>query len=404
MSKSPRSGEIDLTFGNNGRVDIVTDAEIIGKAKRQPDGKILTVASREGLLGVQTFRHLENGSPDPSYPAEGVITPLPDVPGIRLQMQDFHRATDGRNVIGASLQRQQTSFHTVMVFFAVFTDGKLDPDFGTNGRTLLEIPGVMSTQTTSMVLMPLNKPTALGRAMNTQTSGFSFAVRFSPFGRLDPSFGVNGISRDFPETATLDVLHALPDGRMAIAGSLNRTETLGMVSRYTDAGSPDTTYGNNGHVYLDFSGQLPGTEEWPITVSSLSPDSSHVVAGYTVDGGKSVVWVSRVTPEGRPDASFNDGNPVASSHGPFGHTLASIAVQADGKVVTGGTTVLDLRSTLERLTVDGKPDATFGENGVVIVPSDDGGERLRHIEVQPDGKLLVTTSADSSIRIRRFHM
>ncbi|KAA5536947.1 T9SS type A sorting domain-containing protein [Taibaiella lutea] len=70
--------------------------------------------------------------------------------------------------------------------------------------------------------------------------------------------------------------------------------------------------------------------------------------------------------------------------------VQAIARQNDGKIITAGTSYLDISNhfQLMRFNADGKVDSTFGLNGVVQTPIS-FMSAAEAIAIQPDGKILV---------------
>ena len=76
-----------------------------------------------------------------------------------------------------------------------------------------------------------------------------------------------------------------------------------------------------------------------------------------------------------------------------------MAVQADGKIVIGGSALRngtgDFDFGVARLNADGSPDATFGTAGKQTVAFDAGGsdtDEARALAIQPDGKVVLAGS------------
>ncbi|MBP6574764.1 MAG: T9SS type A sorting domain-containing protein [Flavobacteriales bacterium] len=116
------------------------------------------------------------------------------------------------------------------------------------------------------------------------------------------------------------------------------------------------------------------------------PDGSTIIAGsFTVYNGATARSVARITTDGLHDATFSAGTGAAGGY------AQCLALQADGKVLVGGTfTLFDGQTVgrLVRLDVDGSLDGTFdigtGFNGTVHA-----------IAVQPDGRILVVGNFDT---------
>jgi uncharacterized delta-60 repeat protein len=91
----------------------------------------------------------------------------------------------------------------------------------------------------------------------------------------------------------------------------------------------------------------------------------------------------RLMSGGTIDTTFGQGGNAKT-----GFFSNDVAVQADGKTITVGFLGMDF--AVKRLNVDGTPDATFGNNG--LVATDFGGakgEMAMRVAIQPDGKIVV---------------
>jgi len=121
----------------------------------------------------------------------------------------------------------------------------------------------------------------------------------------------------------------------------------------------------------------PGTDG-KVNSLAVQADGKVLVGGnFTMLGGQLRSQIGRLNPDGTLDTTFNPG--ASGGNG----TVASLALQADGKILVGGG--FDLlggqpRNGLGRLNADGTLDTTFdpGANGLVTA-----------LSVQTDGKILV---------------
>ena len=166
------------------------------------------------------------------------------------------------------------------------------------------------------------------------------------------------------------------DGKILVGGSFT---TLG------GGGSGMYTRNFIGRLYAD--GTLdnnfdPGANS-SVRAVALQPDGKILLGGdFTTLGGGGIGHTARsrlgrLNPDGTLENSFNPG---ANS------TVQALAVQADGKIVAGGSfTTLGnggttARNRLGRLNADGTVDTGFvpGANRPVLA-----------LELQPDGKILV---------------
>ena len=79
------------------------------------------------------------------------------------------------------------------------------------------------------------------------------------------------------------------------------------------------------------------------------------------------------------------------------NTAAAMVLQSDGKIVLAGIAFngRDYDFALARLNVDGSLDATFNENGKLLLPMSEGYDRALALATQADGKIIVTGFADT---------
>lgn len=216
-------------------------------------------------------------------------------------------------------------------------------------------------------------------------------ARLSPTGRLDASFGHDGIATvnvavggKTAEFARGVVVQS--GGKIVIAGPVEHNPTAsGDAARDTDiavvrfdaTGQLDPTFGINGIVRLDLStGVVDGTAfrgdtSWGLTL--LPGDDLLVVGGKLADGAgrKDIDYaVVKLTSNGTRDTAFGTNGLATLDVGQGGDQPRTAIVQPDGKIVVSGHTdgTDDVVTTvLFRLFPDGRFDSTFGQNGVVNV-------------------------------------
>src|SRR5262249_796718 len=105
--------------------------------------------------------------------------------------------------------------------------------------------------------------------------------------------------------------------------------------------------------------------------------------------------LARYDLDGSLDTTFGDGGKVITqlNAGNGSGAARSVAIQTDGKIVTGGTAYVgplqsDHEFALARHDTAGNLDPTFGQGGLVTAshPGDDYGWALA---LQPDGKIVM---------------
>lgn len=237
----------------------------------------------------------------------------------------------------------------------------------------------------------------------------------SQAGTLDLTFGTDGIvltnllSSTNPDT--VDQANSLliqPDGKLVVVGQTDTessTPSLAIL-RYNSDGSLDTTFAVDGVATTDVSTVSDGFDTARSVV--LQPNGKLVVAGDTFVPFPSTFFVlARYNANGSLDNSFSSDGVVVTNTSPpsqlDGHSLDTLLLQPNGKLVAVGTTNLadfgDQFSTigLVRYNANGSLDTSFSTDG--IVTNDAVGGYVRYsvggAVLQPDGKIVVGADARS---------
>jgi uncharacterized delta-60 repeat protein len=377
------NGSLDAAFnpGANGRVN---DLAI------QPDGKIL-VGGEMTLLAGEARNYLgrlnANGALDDSYTINpGQVTDR--VYAMALQ-------PDGKLIIGGSLGGHVRRMNS---------DGSMDFSFvGTAGAVVYAV----ALQADGRILIGGSFGTVNGRERRA-------IARLGPDGVPDGSFNPGADLTVLAVAAQADG-RVLAGGLFSQMGGVNRNR-LGRTNPTTPTPVPDPAFNptiNNqintvdlqadgkivlGGTFTEIDGQPRGrvarlhsdgrldggftTGESNGTVYAVAAqtDGKVIVGGnFTLLDGAARAGIGRLNADGSLDTDFNPG----TLQGSFGGTVRALAVQADGKILVGGTfTSLggQPRFNIGRLHSDGSVDADFNPGASSIV--------LAFLE-QPDGKILV---------------
>lgn len=139
----------------------------------------------------------------------------------------------------------------------------------------------------------------------------------------------------------------------------------------------DNSFGSTGIVTTNIGGQAYGNS------IAIQNDGKIIIGGGSDDDFVLV----RYNSDGSMDSSFDNDGIVTVDFNNHRDIVQSIALQNDGKIITGGISNSDFAIT--RHNTDGLLDTTFGIGGKVI--TDIGAtEELRKIAIQNDGKILAT--------------
>jgi len=317
-------------------------------------------------------------------------------------------------------------------------NGKLDTSFGAKG---------LATTTGSaagLAIEPNGDYLAVGAG--TTSSGVStFAVtRFTSSGRLDPTFGNDGVvTTTFPgasDGAAADAVLVEPDGDILVGGQASvpgtsRNEpviTEGALALYSSSGTLEESFGSGGivqstssigdianlgidasgdifvlpaHAEFSPSGQLDsGVTAETIVTNSQGGDNAFLPNGQSVSATSvsvakhnTDVQATLFNANGTVDSAFD--NP------PFTYTGAELAgfqspgaaaVQPNGQIVIAGSSFKDTSVFgLARLDTNGSLDTTFGSAGV-LTTSFQGDDGATAVLIQPNGDIVAAGFSENN--------
>ena len=266
--------------------------------------------------------------------------------------------------------------------------GSLDSTFGTGGKVITDFEGGSYDVGFAVAVQRDGRIIVVGERENS-TSRRGVVVRYKLNGALDSTFDGDGIVlSDF--AYTLRAVALQPDRKIVVAGEPPSQFGTGWdfaLLRYKADGSLDTSFGGDGTVATHF-----GRDDWPVGIA-IQPDGKIVLAGWTepsVYGPKDVA-LARYNRDGTLDGSFDgDGKIVTDVAGGGDDDVGAVALQADGRIVVGGSSRRgsDSSGFLLRYLPNGSLDPAFDGDGKVVVQSPTG--YIGDLMLQQDGKIVAT--------------
>jgi uncharacterized delta-60 repeat protein len=236
----------------------------------------------------------------------------------------------------------------------------------------------------------LRRPLALLTGL--ATAGVLAAALPAARGDLDPTFGSGGkVTTDFGGSEVGWAVVVQPDSRVVVAGGRSDSASDDFVlARYTTKGALDSSFDGDGKVATDFDDGLDLASD-----VEVQGDGKLVAAGRSFLGEQeadgSDFAVARYNRDGSLDPTFGEGGKVLTTFEFSGIAGASaVLIQADGKIVAGGSTGGGLESdfALVRYLANGELDPSFGDGGRVSTPISNVTDWLLALALQPDGKLV----------------
>jgi len=338
------------------------------------------------------------GDLDAGFATAGIFTGsfMTTFPGT----EDSHKvAIDslGRVVVAATLEGQLSGGLPRKINVLRLTpQGAPDASFGTGGQVTLPIAG--DTYLGGLVIDAQDRPVIAGTTGQVPNSQIAL-MRLTTAGQPDTSFSGDGqvlagpLATFYgPQSSGL----AIDSGGGLLVAGIGYTGPVPLtssffVTRFTDTGVQDASYGVGGWRQIG----TPATGSRDLAALHALPGGGSVVAGY--DG---TLFVTRLTAGGALDNSFDGDGTATTDLGKGvsdGVSDYGMTVDDQGRPIVVGqfTTGSGARWAIARMTSGGAMDASFGSGtpapGVVLSPA--SGARLNDVDVQSDGKLVVTGAA-----------
>jgi len=267
-------------------------------------------------------------------------------------------------------------------------DGILDTDFGTDGITLTQI-GTGNTYGVSGLLQTDGKIVIAGSAEDGDNSIFAIA-RFDSNGSLDESFADNGIFTtslvDGQNTVTDIALQS--DGKIVICGytGTDLQEDFALC-RINSNGSIDQTFGDNGKLVFDISGGIDEAK-----AMDLTPDGKILVSGYSADEIRILVaTLVQFNNDGTPDTDFGNNGVMIVTPGPLASDFFDLKHLDNGKILAVGNLDYDGQYDFlaTRFFADGSIDTEFADNGFFTKDFENTSNHASSLIVQPDEKIIL---------------
>jgi hypothetical protein len=216
-----------------------------------------------------------------------------------------------------------------------------------------------------------------------------------PDGGPDPGFGTNGHAMT-PRLSGLALVGVAPKdpGGVFVLAKDGSSFTAWLAFRAD--GTLDPAFGSDGGI--------GGSGEF--SASALSADDAGYVVGGSLNSARAIL--ARVNRDGAADSSYWDRGlfrfpPLESSDEPYVVEVRGLARESNGSVIVLGIAHQLLAPPVNVLARVGREglDRSFGRNGIVILgPEDSLGPAS--LALQSDGKVIVATSADGTLRLARY--
>jgi uncharacterized delta-60 repeat protein len=187
--------------------------------------------------------------------------------------------------------------------------GRLDSSFGRGGKVLTDFGSRkrVSGWANAVAIQADGKLVVAGSSGIIADGPWRFALsRYTARGKLDPTFGSGGkvLTRFGPVSDSAVAVAIQRDGKIVAAGSDVRNHAVFALARYTPGGKLDPSFGSGGKVLTDLG-------LWSdARAVAIQADGKLVVAGV---GRLSDFAVARYAADGKLDSSFGSGGKVMTN-------------------------------------------------------------------------------------------
>jgi uncharacterized delta-60 repeat protein len=286
-------GTVDREFGNQGIATAPIGREALANAIAvQPDGKIVLGGTAYQTHNVFAVARLDaDGSVDQTFGSHGTTTLAPDAAAWGMGI-----APDGRIVLAGESSNSGSGLTAVLnglglgaaarklsdagqyMAAAVLPNGQPDPSFGEGGVVKLSIG--KTALCTAVAVQADGKVVLAGSAFTNKL--LVATARLMPDGSLDSGFGDGGISEQVVEEP-VNAVTLQRNGDIVIAA------TGPTAVRLTPGGAPDTSFGVDG---IDQIEHAAGNAANGVTVDRKSGDI--VLSGTATLSGRMELSVIRL--------------------------------------------------------------------------------------------------------------
>ncbi|MCE9550177.1 MAG: hypothetical protein K8R50_04100, partial [Betaproteobacteria bacterium] len=367
LTRLTAAGILVTSFGTHGFFSVEGAS---ARFVQQPDGGLLIVsdATQGSQFALRLTRLNPAGVRDSTYAPNGekILSGLPP----NFEMASVVAEPNG----GFTVMARATFSGGTYLLVRVTAAGTLNPGFGNGGLVSGYDVGNPFDQPVAMVRTANGGLLLMGDA-SPLGSGKIVLWRVTAGGLTDASLGTAGrLEIGSGDSYSYNFrLAALSDGSIAL---VNRTSyTTAHVSRFDASGVVDSAFGTAGSATIAIAGYdafsaisiLPNGVGGLLipAVASRIVTCVHVCFSRGADAA-----VASLDGSGRLQTSYGrgDGFAIVDSTNKYSNDrVHTILVETSGKVVLAGSsdTGTTLDYLLERLTVNGSPDISFGTNGRV---------------------------------------
>lgn len=214
------------------------------------------------------------------------------------------------------------------------TNGTPDSTFSDDGIVMTNM-GVGAGVANAILIQPDDKILLAGQVLNGATLRWEIAIaRYNPDGLPDETWDEDGVVFTGSQDADFTIKAvALQEDRKIIVGGFFGTapsNNLFAVVRYHPGGRLDETFGDEGIILDSY-----GAQDNQVNEIVIQPDGQILIAGTSLQGNRDLFAIARLDTDGSFDDTFGEGGVVTPAIDQ-NDGINSMALQQDGKLIVAG--------------------------------------------------------------------
>jgi len=411
LARFNSDGTLDSSFGTNGMTmtDLGSTQDAAYAMAVQTNGKIVVVGQTQDDATSYNFgivRYNTDGSIDTNFGTNGKVA------------VDFNGSFDiaygvvihASGKITVAGTATDPDYHFRFGLAQLNNDGSFDTNFGTNGQVMTAF-GSLDTEAYTLMAGGGGSFVVAGYAYDGDMGTTDVALaRYNSDGSLDASFGTGGmtVSNLGADDESIRALTMDGDGKIVAAGNGNNDM---LVARYSSSGHLDTSFGNNGKVFVDFVGGADLAHAVAMSGSTI------MVGGYADMMSDTDMAVVSLNANGSMNGEFGSNGKLSLDVGSWDDEAMAMAVESNGNLLLGGFMVnalgdydfavahygsfVDDSVNLAPVAIPGGP-YSVSEGGVVTLSGagshdDDGSIVSYEWDLDYDGTNFTVDASDVSV-------
>lgn len=390
------AGVLDGSFGSGGLADAGFLSPVANRGRDlavQSDGRILTAGYAGSSVTTRDFaisRHLDNGELDPGFGIGGRV--LADFGGAEDDLGGIVLQSDGTILAAGATRLGAQRLFVVARFLA---NGQLDASFASAGRVLLDL-GAVGSEPPRLAVRPDGRILVAGVILSAGGNYDFVVLGLTANGAIDTDFGSNGRTV-VDMSGSIDFVTSIllrADGSILVAGagSVTGSGFDMQVLRLTPTGAVDASFGTGGKVGVDFAGRTDLAQDM-VLVGSGASERLYVAgsAQLTASGLSTDAAVVALDANGALVPGFGTGGKASFDLGGGAPDSAFAILALDQRLVLVGSGPQGAGSKLQLLALgfDGSPDPGFGAAGAQLTVGSAGQDEAAAAAVDGQGRLLV---------------